>query len=159
MLVVLPGLEQMYDALSAGVQELSDQTAMATPPECLRAHEARAGFGSGRGERRLPPFSSHTGRVAAEGLDAKTPELILARFAGETPAEFDCVPIGDPLGPERSAEGRLIELGVVSRSWKASNIDEYSDARCFEHGHELLQRPRSVADRPDGHIRLVTPST
>lgn len=159
MLLILPRLEQMDDARSAGLQKLSDQTAMATPPECLRTHEARAGCGNGRGECSLPPFSAHTGRVAAEGRNAKTPETIFARFAGETPAKFDCVPIRDPPALERGAEGGFIELGVVARPWKTSNIDKSSDVRGFEHGHELLERSRSVPDRPDGHARPVTPST
>ena len=96
VLLSLPGPEEVDNAVPARVQELRDQAPVATPPECLRAHEAGRRLRERRGERRLPAFAAHAGGIAAEGGHAETAEGILARFAGQAPAELERMPVGNP---------------------------------------------------------------
>jgi hypothetical protein len=104
----------MHDMLPAGMQELCDQTPVATPPQDLRAHEARSWVGERRGQRVLPPLSTHAGGIATEGGDAKAAEYILARLASEPTAELNSVPIRDPALLEHRSKSWLVELRVVT---------------------------------------------
>jgi hypothetical protein len=140
------------------MEELRDQTPMATPPKRLRAHEARKRLRESRGERGLPPLGTHAGGIATERGDAQTAEPLLSRLTGETAAKFDRVPIRDPSVLERRLERKLVELGVVPRAGEAPYIDECADARFAENRHELCRRPRPMADRPDDHRVMISGS-
>src|SRR5436309_12062440 len=101
---------------------------MATPPQGLRAHEAGRRLGQRRLERRLPARGAHAGGIAAKGGDAKTPEAVLARLAGEPSTKLDRMPIGDPARFERRSDSVLVELRVVAGCRKAAHVDECADA-------------------------------
>ena len=152
-LVDLPpaGPEEMDDVLPASVQKLCDQAPVATPPERLRAHEARRRFRQRSDERRLPSVGAHAGGVAAKGGDAKAAEAILPRFSGSATAELGRVPVGDPVILERHGEIRLVELGIVTRTRKPPYVDECADASLAKDRDEFVARPRPMADRPDCH--------
>lgn len=151
MLLALAGPEEMYDMFPSGMQELSDQAPVATPPEGLRAHEARSRLRQRDGERRLPPLGAHAGGIAAEGGDAKTAEVILARLTGKAATEFDGVRIDNPVLREGFCESRPVELRVMTRAGKASYIHQRADAGFANDRYELVRRPSSMPDRPDGH--------
>ena len=129
MLLLLAGTEEMHDVLPAGMQQFCDQAPVATPPKRLRTHEAGGRLRERCHERRLPPISTHAGGIAAEGGDTKTTEAILTRFARKAAAKLDRMPIADPALLEHRLESRLIELGVVTRARKASNVDQRADSR------------------------------
>ena len=124
---------------------------VATPPQGLRAHQARRRLRQRLGERRLPPLSAHAGGIAAERGDAKTAKAILARLTGEAAAKLDRVPVGDPALLEHRGESWLVELGVVTRARKASHINERADTGLADNRHELFRRPSPMPDRPDDH--------
>jgi hypothetical protein len=126
---------------------------VATPPKRLRAHKARSRLRQRRGERPLPPVSTHAGGIAAECGDAKAAKDILARLASEAAAKLNCVPIGDPTLLEHRCKRCLVELRIVTGAWKASHVDEGADARRAKNRDELPYRPSSMADRPDDHQR------
>ena len=151
--MVLPpaGPEEMNDVLPASVQKLCDQAPVATPPERLRAHEARRPFRQRSGERRLPNVGAHAGGIAAEGGDAKAPELILPRLSCAATAELGRVPVGDPVSLEYGGELWLVELRVVARARKSPHVDECADAGVTEDRYELVTRTRPMTDRPDSH--------
>jgi hypothetical protein len=102
-------------------------------------------------------FRAHSGRIAAESRNTNAAKAFLARLVRETSAKLDCMLVGDSGVREKRGERRLVELRIVTRAWKPSNIDERPDARRSEHLHELLGRPRPVADRPNGHRSLPQP--
>ena len=145
----------MNDVLPASVQKLCDQAPVATPPERLRAHEARRPFRQRSGQRRLPNVGAHAGGIAAEGGDAKAPELILPWLSGAATAELGGVPVGDPVSLEYGGELWLVELRVVARARKSPHVDECADAGVTEDRYELVPRSRPMADRPDGHSDSV----
>jgi hypothetical protein len=151
VLLSLTGPEEVDNAVPAGVQKLRDQAPVATPPECLRAHEAGRRLGERRSERRLPAFAAHAGGIAAEGGHAEAAEGVLARFTGQAAAKLDRMPVGNPAPLEHRSERRLVELRVVTRAWKAANIDERANAGLPDNRHELTGRSRPMADRPDDH--------
>jgi hypothetical protein len=154
--MLLAGAEQVYDVLAAGVQKLRDQPPVATPPERLRAHQARPRLRKRGRERALPIFRAHTSGVAAERCDTKAPEAVLTGLTGEPSAELDRMSVADRFLLESCGESRLIELGVVSRAWKAPNVDDCAHAGLTECRHELVRGPRAVPERPDGHRRRPT---
>ena len=114
VILLLTRPEEMHELLHAGMQELCDQTPVATPPQGLRAHEARSRLGERRGQRVLPPLSTHASGIAAEGGDAKAAEYILAWLAGEPAAELNSVPIRDAALLEHRSKSWLVELRVVT---------------------------------------------
>jgi hypothetical protein len=141
----------MNDVLPASVQKLCDQAPVATPPERLRAHEARRPLHQRSGERRLPNVGAHAGGIAAEGGDAKAPELILPRLSCAATAELGRVPVSDPVSLEYGGELWLVELRVVARAGKSPHVDECADAGVTEDRYELVTRTRPMTDGPDCH--------
>ena len=96
-------------------------------------------------------MGAHAGGIAAKGRDAKTAERILARLASETAAKLDRVQVGDPALLEHGSESRLVELRVMTRTWKTSHIDDRGDAGLADDRHQLFRRPGPMPDRPDDH--------
>jgi hypothetical protein len=155
VLLLLARAEQVHDTLAAGVYKLCDQTTVATPPKRLRAHQAGPRLRQRCRKRLLPTLRAHASGVAAERCDTKTPETVLTRFTREPAAERDRVPVGDPLLHEPRGESLLVELRVVARAWKASNVYDRAHTDFTKGLHELFDRPRAVSDRPYGHPRLL----
>ena len=140
----------------ASMQKRCDQAPVATPPQGLRTHEAGSRLRKRGGECHLPPLSAHAGGIAAKGGDTKTAEAILTRLTREAATQLERVPIGDPALLEHRSESRLVELGVVTRAWKASHVDERAGAGLADNRHEFFRRPRPMPDRPHGHRARVT---
>lgn len=155
LVLLLPtGAEEVHDMLAAGVEKLCDQTPVATPPKRLRAHQAGPRLRQRRGERVLPIFRTHTSGIAAERCHTKAAKSVLIGLTGEPSAELDRMPVADPRLLESRGESRLIELRVVTRAWKAPNVDDGAHPDLTECRHEFVGRPRAVPDRPYGHRRL-----
>jgi len=139
----------------ADMEELGDQASVAAPPKGLRTHEAGPRLRERRTERRLPSLRAHAGGIATERRHAQTVERIFTGLTDEATAEFDRVPVGDSALLECSSESGLVELRVVTRTREAPHIDERDDASVANDGHEFVDGPRPVADRPDDHhIRM-----
>jgi hypothetical protein len=151
VLLSLTRPEEVDNAVPARMQKLRDQAPVATPPECLRTHEAGRRLRERRGKRRLPAFAAHASGIAAEGGHAEAAEGVLARFTGQAATELDRMPVANPTLLEHRSERRLVELRVVTRAWKAANIDERADAGFADNRYELFHRTCAVPDRPDDH--------
>jgi hypothetical protein len=156
VLLLLTRPEKVDNAVPPRMQKLRDQAPVATPPECLRTHEAGRRLRQRRGKCRLPAFAAHAGGIAAEGSYAEAAECVLARFTSQAATKLDRMPVGNPALLEHRSERGLVELGIVTRSWKAANIDERANADLPDDRHELTGRSRPVADRPDDHLSRMT---
>ncbi len=147
--------DEMNDFVTTGDEELRDEAAVAAPPGCLGAHEARRRLDQ-RGLERLLPFgSSHPRGVAPEGRRANAAEALLAGFAGPSAAELQRVPVGDGRGIERLGERLLVELWVPARARESPNVDQRLGSRFPQALHELLGRPRSVPNRQESHVHTI----
>jgi hypothetical protein len=153
--LLLAGAEEVHDMLATSMQKLCDQTPVATPPKRLRAHQTGPRLRQRCRERLLPTFRAHASGIAAERCDTKTAETVLTRFTREPAAELDRVPVSDPLLRESRGENLLVELRVVPRAWKTSNVYDRAHADFTEDLHKLFDRPRAVSDRPYGHPRRL----
>ena len=151
VLLSLTGREEVDNAVSSRVQKLRDQTPVAPPPERLRTHEAGRPLLQRRRKRRLPAFAAHASGIAPEGGHAEATERFLARFTGQAAAELDRMAVGNPVLLEHRSERRLVELRVVTRTWKATNVNERANADIPDNRHELIHGSRPMADRPDDH--------
>src|SRR5262245_8565843 len=142
-----PGPPEVAHRVAPRRQELGDQAAVAALPRRLCAHEARRGLSELAREGLLPVGRAHPGGVAPEGGYPEAAEPLLTRFVSQPPAELDCAAVGDARGADGVAERLLVELRIPSRAREAAYVDEGLRARLLEHCHELLDRPRAVADR------------
>ena len=153
--LLLAGAEEVHDMLATSMQKLCDQTPVATPPKRLRAHQTGPRLRQRCRERLLPTFRAHASGIAAERCDTKAAKAVLTRLTRQPSAELDRMPVGDPLLRQSRGESLLVELRVMARAWKPSNVYDGAHPDFTECLHELVGRPRAVTDRPYGHPRLL----
>jgi uncharacterized cupredoxin-like copper-binding protein len=150
----LVGPDQVHDLVPAGGEQFGDQAPMATPPECLGAHEARRRLGQRAGERLLPLGPPHAGGVAPKGGRADAGEALLAGLAAATPAQLQRVPVGDSHLCERAYERLLVELRIALRAGKTPDVHERLGTGAPKRLHELAGRAGPVADRQHAHGQI-----
>lgn len=133
-------------------QIVGDDSPMATPPECFRAHD---GDGVPISEsQELLESTAKGGRGGIVRIVTKggiSPKIVVRRRSRARPVsaspERGQMSIRHPDIGQRRRQDFEVELRIRSRAWDRAYVDEKIDGNEFEPVNELDQRERRVSNR------------
>lgn len=147
----LAGAEDVADGHAPRQQVVGDDAPVATPPHGFRTHE-RAAPGRGAIHQILQPLpEGRAARVRRISGEAGVGPEILGRRAVEfgfraAPAQRRQVPVVDSMRIEHPGQRIRVVLWKAARAGQAAHIHDAFDARFRQQAHELVERPRRMAD-------------
>ena len=145
-------VDDMQHVMAAMAQQVGDQPAMAAPPQHFGAQQRRASPGRQRqrplqGVRELG--TGHVVRIPLEGGVAPC-AVGRAGLDQSPPAQPGQPQIGDARARQRLAHGFAGEPGMAARPREATHVGDRLDPVVPQQRHEVVPRPRGMADRPQG---------